>query len=58
VLYISGLQAMNSPDSVVKSEPLSPTLSHHSDSCDSAISQVSHTQLYLTSKSYTTLSHK
>ncbi|XP_053380201.1 cyclic AMP-dependent transcription factor ATF-6 alpha-like [Mercenaria mercenaria] len=37
---VSGLLNAQSPDEIIKQEPLSPSLSHHSDSCDSGISQV------------------
>ncbi|XP_060557491.1 cyclic AMP-dependent transcription factor ATF-6 alpha-like [Ruditapes philippinarum] len=37
---VSGLLNSQSTDEIIKKEPLSPSLSHHSDSCDSGISQV------------------
>lgn len=38
---VSGMLPVSPDCDVMKHEPLSPTLSHHSDSCDSGISQVS-----------------
>jgi hypothetical protein len=40
VYFWIGLLNSQSTDEIIKKEPLSPSLSHHSDSCDSGISQV------------------